>query len=241
MTRHRTVSELAALDDLTGRRRDRVRTHLADCPSCRRTLSFTREVRRVAAQVTAPSAPAILDRILDRRAAGERVILPVAEAGIPRRRLLVPLAAGATLLAAVAMAAQLVMSGNGDGPARAPAPEAAAPVESAAVGIAIVPAAEPADVRITGAPGIHVEVTLHDGPELGVRGRGAATDARFRMAGGGIVVTGVRAGVIEVRIPRGTRARLFVNDRLELTADGTALRIERSGAVRARVTLDVGR
>ncbi|MGH7526665.1 MAG: hypothetical protein ACREMX_08160, partial [Gemmatimonadales bacterium] len=160
---------------------------------------------------------------------------------VPGRRPVLRLAVGATLVVAVAIAAQVAVRSARDRPGEPAGGDTVPSAEPTTVGIAIVPSRLPADVRIVGAPAIRVEVLLHDGRELGVRGQGTAADARFQTAGGGIVVTGVAGGAVELRIPRGVPTRLFVNDRLELTSDGQSLRIERSGVVRERVTLDLGR
>lgn len=239
MNRHPTIAELAGLEELTRRRRTATRDHLAECPSCRRDLAFTREVRDRAREATGGvPAPETLARILARRAAGDRVILPTdLPAAAPRRHRYPAIAAAVLILAAAAVAAQLVFR-NGRAPSPAPTP--AAPESRPPVGVSIVPNGAAADIRIHGAATIHVEVVLHDGAELSVRGHGAAAEARFRTAGNGITVSEVRGGAIELRIPRGVTSRLFVNERLELTADGRSLRIERSGAVRDRVVLDLG-
>lgn len=57
--------------------RSRVADHLASCTKCRRRLSAIKRVKKVATQVYDREPPTnLLDRILERRAAGERVILP---------------------------------------------------------------------------------------------------------------------------------------------------------------------
>jgi len=242
MNLHRPLSELAGLEALPPRRRDRVRRHLADCQRCRDDLTFVRSFRDLAAEVTAPAAPAHgLARVLARREAGERVILPAdVPPARPRRRVAVPLAIAVTAVAAVAITAQLAVRAvrlHQPESAAAPAPAQAAP----SVGIAIVPTGDTAEVRLSGPGLFRLEALIHDGRELGVRGRGAAEAARFRTARGGISVSEVTGGEIEVRIPRGISSRIYVNDRLVLTGDGRVLRVERDGAVRDRVVLDVGR
>lgn len=242
MNSHRALSELAGLEALAPRRRDRVRRHLADCQRCRDDLMFVRALRGVAGEVTAPAAPAhCLARILARREAGERVILPAdVRFERPRHRVAVPLAVAATAVAAVAITAQLAVRAvrlRQPEPAAASAPAQAVP----SVGIAIVPTGDTTEVRVSGPGRLRLEALIHDGRELGVRGRGAAETARFRTAHGGISVSEVAGGTIEVRIPRGVASRLYVNDRLVLTADGQVLLVERDGTVRDRVVLDLGR
>lgn len=241
MSRHRSLSELAGLDELSPPKRDRVRTHLADCQRCRDELAFARETRAALRAVTTPrAAPDTLDRILARRRAGERVILPAdVPRERPRRRLAVPIAVGATLVAAVAIAAELLLRHPVD--PSLTAPESRAAEASAPVGVAIVPTGSEVEVRILGTGGLRIEATLHDGRELGVRGRGAAESARFRASSAGITVSEVTGGTLEVRIPRGLTGRLYVGDRLELATDGTALRAERSGERGERLVLELPR
>ncbi|MEZ4585619.1 MAG: hypothetical protein R2909_04360 [Gemmatimonadales bacterium] len=238
MSRHRSLSELAGLDQLPSPKRDRVRAHLADCQRCRDELTFARETRVLLRAVTTPVvAPETLDRILARRRAGERVILPAdVPRERPRRRLAVPIAVAATLVATVAIAAELL---------RRPAdpsltePEPPAAEASAPVGVAIVPTGREVEVRILGTGRLRIEATLHDGRELGVRGRGAAESARFRATSAGITVSEVTGGTLEVRIPRGLTGRLYLSDRLEITTDGNALRAERSGESGERLVLEL--
>lgn len=89
------------------RHRARVAAHLARCPRCRSTVASLREATVRAREATVPAPPAdALERILARRAAGERVILPTTPPAPRRRprRLLPAAAACALLLAAVATA-----------------------------------------------------------------------------------------------------------------------------------------
>ncbi|MEZ4455050.1 MAG: hypothetical protein R2882_00670 [Gemmatimonadales bacterium] len=189
---------------MSTRRRTAARNHLADCPSCRQQLAFTRDVRAHAREVTGGlPAPENLGRILARRAAGDRVILPTELPTVPRRGKAVPLAAAALLLVTAAIAAQFIL-----GRVREPAPAPpTAPAETAppAVGISIVPAGGAADVRIDGAADLQVEVLLHDGTELAVRGTGVAAEARFRPQAAASRCR-TRGGVVEPGIPRGAGA-----------------------------------
>ncbi|HEX6938775.1 MAG TPA: zf-HC2 domain-containing protein [Longimicrobiales bacterium] len=66
--------------EFTGSRRDRIAAHLAACDRCRDTIRFIRELGDVARRLPEPEPPAdALDRLLARRAAGERVLLPTAD------------------------------------------------------------------------------------------------------------------------------------------------------------------
>lgn len=85
--------------------RPRLAAHLQGCARCRGTVASLRRASADARQapVPAPGEDA-LERILARRAAGERVILPAAEPAAPRpgRRVLPALAASLVLLVAAA-------------------------------------------------------------------------------------------------------------------------------------------
>jgi hypothetical protein len=243
VTRHRPYAELAGLDELEPARRAAVRDHLAECPACRERLSFTRDVRAAAAALaTAGEPPAdTLPRVLARRAAGERIILPVNDpdpAPAPTRRRVLLMAISAAALVAAVVAAQLVRRHTHE-VVPSPAMDSTRPMSP--VGVAMIPGRGPTSVRIAGTGRIRVEALLHDGDELSVRGRGAAVTARFGVDGGGITATELTGGTVEVRIPGGTTTRLFLNDRLELTSDGRTLRAERSGALSDRAALEIPR
>lgn len=65
--------------ELSGRKRERVAAHLARCARCRETVGFVRNLSGSAAEIRVAGPPAdALDRILQRRAEGDRVILPIA-------------------------------------------------------------------------------------------------------------------------------------------------------------------
>jgi hypothetical protein len=242
MIPHRTLTELAALDELETRRRDRVRRHLARCQRCRDDLRFVRELKATTREVVSPAPqPDGFTAIRARREAGERVILPAnVSSGGHRRRIALRLAVASSTIAAVAIAAQFAIRQTRS-PEPRPAPNPPAAPTEAPVGIAIVPAGPTADIRLEGTGPIRLEVSLHDGSELGVRGRGAAESARFRTAGGGIQVSDITGGVLELRIPRNLTTRLYLNGRLEITADGRSLRAERTGKVGERISVDLGR
>lgn len=242
MNRHRTPGELAGLGDLPPRKRDRVRSHLAGCQRCRDELTFVREARQVARSATSPAATeAGLATILARRRAGDRVILPVdAPAAQARRRVAPAAAVAASLILAVAIAAQFVatrLQGPEPGPATTTAPPGSA--ADPPVGIAIVPSAPEAEIAVVGTGPIRLEVTRSDGPELGVRGRDGAVGARFRAAGGGISVSELTGGTLEASIPFGVITRIYVNGVLEVTADSLTMHAHRTGETGDRLILDL--
>lgn len=87
------------------RDRARIAAHLAACARCRESVASLRRADAAAREAHVPAPPAgALERVLARRAAGERVILPAAEPQAPprRRRLLPAVAASLVLLVAAA-------------------------------------------------------------------------------------------------------------------------------------------
>ncbi len=66
--------------ELPPQTRERVAAHLARCVACRGYVAFARELRaRVVALDAVTAAPGLLDRVTARLAAGDNVILPVAD------------------------------------------------------------------------------------------------------------------------------------------------------------------
>ncbi|MCH7473916.1 MAG: zf-HC2 domain-containing protein, partial [Gemmatimonadetes bacterium] len=92
MMTHPSFAELNEYADreLSESRKARVSTHLAKCSACRRTIMSLRRIAKEAPGILNVGPPAgALERILDRHARGESVILPVAD---PPRRVFVPAA-----------------------------------------------------------------------------------------------------------------------------------------------------
>ncbi|MBI4546286.1 MAG: zf-HC2 domain-containing protein, partial [Gemmatimonadetes bacterium] len=107
MLRHPTFRQLNRYADgeLGEPRRARVAGHLAGCARCRGTVSFVRELREAARTLPVPALPQdALDRIRARRAAGERVILPLADPQPARPTRIYAIAATLALLLAGAVA-----------------------------------------------------------------------------------------------------------------------------------------
>ncbi len=108
--RHPSFHELNRYvdDDLPEHRRRRVATHLARCKRCRETVTRLRAIGTAARDLPVPAPPAnLLELTLQRRAAGDRVILPLTPPGAPRRRRLAwPIAAA---MAALVVAAILTL------------------------------------------------------------------------------------------------------------------------------------
>src|SRR5690606_1492764 len=66
--------------ELDSRRRARVASHLVRCARCRETVDFIHALGEAARSLPAPEPPAdAVERVLARRASGERVILPTAD------------------------------------------------------------------------------------------------------------------------------------------------------------------
>lgn len=90
--------------ELSAKRQRRVADHLADCARCRQEIAFIRRAGDLARSLDSPSAPPeLLARVLERRADGDRVLLPHESAGrpsTPPRRWLPVAAAIVALLAA---------------------------------------------------------------------------------------------------------------------------------------------
>lgn len=97
--RHPSYATLNQFADgeLEGRRYRRVASHLADCSRCRQEVAFIRRAGDLARSLETPAVPTeILDRVLERRTTGERVLLPPESPGAepePRRRTVPAIAA----------------------------------------------------------------------------------------------------------------------------------------------------
>lgn len=85
---HPSLERIAqfASDDLSADARTRTGRHLQSCVRCQGTLRFLRSLDPTAVITAAPPPAALRQRILDSRAAGNRVILPALINAPPRRR-----------------------------------------------------------------------------------------------------------------------------------------------------------
>lgn len=103
LDRHPSYAALNRFADgeLESRRHRRVADHLAGCSRCRQEVAFIRQAGELARSLETPAMPdGVLDEVLARRAAGERVLLPLQSPGAdttPRWRGL-PAAAAALVL-----------------------------------------------------------------------------------------------------------------------------------------------
>jgi hypothetical protein len=106
---HPRFSELNrfADEELSSRRRKRVVAHLGKCTECRKKVLSIRNLKRDIQDVPGHPAPAVvLQQVLERRDAGERIILPLADPPAKRIELwhvLSGMAAATALVALVAL------------------------------------------------------------------------------------------------------------------------------------------
>lgn len=110
--RHRPKLELSRYVDgeLRPAQSRTVRAHLEDCPRCRRVVQEYRQIAE-AARSFQPDPPddRILERVLERRAAGDRVILPVEMPRLPVEPRRAPRWIAAAALVVVGLAAVLAL------------------------------------------------------------------------------------------------------------------------------------
>jgi hypothetical protein len=264
MMGHPDFARLSAFEDgeVHGARRDRTARHLAACARCRAELASIRALRaRAAAATVLPVPPDALERILARRAAGERIIPPAAAglAAAPARvsprvlRRAAILLLGVAGIASATVAAPRIRAWLTDGETADPAPPpavdsvraGAAPAQPQAVsGVSILPAEGRARVDVDGAdPALRIRVRLVAGEELEARATGAAADAVFHPRPGRLRVQHAGPGELELLLPRGVgRVDVRVDGEPYLVKDGSQLRVLRPGADTAgsEVLLRVG-
>ena len=95
--------------DLQDSARARVTRHLAECTRCRAIVQSIKEISREAPSLLHENAPpGVLESVLTRRAAGERIILPSADP-VPSRRLGLRFAAAAAAVLVAVVAAGVVV------------------------------------------------------------------------------------------------------------------------------------
>jgi hypothetical protein len=115
---HQTLS-LYVDDELTEGRRTHVVEHLEGCLKCQREVDFMLEAQRGLREIAKPRPPRdLLEHILERRNAGERIILPTAWASPRRLRPAIPAVAGFAL-AVLAAAVGVLILGSGEATAGA--------------------------------------------------------------------------------------------------------------------------
>ncbi|HEU0013148.1 MAG TPA: hypothetical protein VFQ45_05665 [Longimicrobium sp.] len=235
---------------LAGDERACVARHLERCARCRAAMaSIPALVRRVEQATDLPVPDGAWERILARRAAGERVIVPAMPTGaiavarpartLPlRRAAVVGLALGG--IASAALAVPLVTDwlrpGAEAGEARrpaspapaAPAPEAKAAAEEVPVaGVSVTPSGASATVDVDGAgPELRIRVRVVDGGELEARAASGAAGAVFHPRPTGLRVENAGAGELELLLPRAVhRVMVRVDGRPYLLKEGEQLRV----------------
>lgn len=166
---HQTLSRYVD-EELTEARRAEVDAHLEGCLQCQREIDFMVEVQRGLREIVKPRPPRdVLEHVLERRDAGERIILPTAWASPRRLRPAVPaVAAGAAVLIAVAVG--FLLLGNG---------EAAAGASALRFSPAGLNLSQEIRVEYTTAGALAAE------PKLVLRGRYLTADDEIRFGQGG--------------------------------------------------------
>ncbi|MGE3616949.1 MAG: hypothetical protein AB7L66_13855 [Gemmatimonadales bacterium] len=240
LLRHPTTATLAGLDDTGAVPRQAIVTHIRECDRCRDRLMTIRRFRVAAAEATELDLPAGgLERILARHASGEPVLLPTDDppaATVPVRR---------RPVAATLVAAALIVSLGWALPAfvrRVREPALPPPIAAPAAGVAIVPTQSPVNVRIRDAgPDLVLTVEMSAGPELRLTGEDAAAEAVFGIVADGLSAAGVRAGRLAIAIPPApVTTRIFLEDQLVATANGTGIRVPGSPEPHQRLVLRPG-
>jgi hypothetical protein len=170
---HQTLS-LYVDEELPEGRRTRVVEHLEGCLKCRREVDFMLEAQRGLREIAKPRPPRdLLEHILERRDAGERIILPTAWASPRRLRPAIPAVAGIALAVLVA-AIGLVVLGSG---------EAAAGASGMTFSPANLDRTQEIEVEYTTIGALAAE------PRLLLRGRYLTADDEIRFGEGGSFVS----------------------------------------------------
>lgn len=184
--------------------------HVSTCAECSQTVAWAAEVRAVAAETTALTAPAGAWPVIEARLdAGERVLLPAADARSWTRAAAV--AAGLVLCASVA-AALVPQTGVRAWIERqigitAPV-EMSVPVEgpSASTGLALPLSDGVMHVELSApAAPLVLRLRMSDGSDLEVHARGGAAAAQFLAGTDRLEITGAAGGEITLLLPRSAR------------------------------------
>lgn len=202
--------------------------HLERCTDCRATVVSMRTiVATVREDFTRSAPPRVLDRVIARRAAGDRVILADVEEIDTRRqhmpRVTLPWAVAILLGASVVAAAmpgsplrqwitdtfaQRVPDASPT-PAVPPAPSAPASPSTADTSISGVSIFATDSVWVMVDPvrrPTRIVLRMASQPELEVRGLDEAARATFRPRANGIRVSGLAGGTLHIDVPRAARA-----------------------------------
>lgn len=227
--RHAALREFESADR-AGAVDARLNRHLAECRRCQHAVRRIRSIRTGAAELLGPPSPAdswaAIEARLDR---GDAVLLP--DAGTPP---------GNRSFGARHVAALFLLTGAGAVAAlTAPAaatwavglfedPSPAAPVPEA--GIATTPHSPDVLVTLIGnTSDVIVRTRPSRTPLLEVKGRGAAAEAEFVIAGETIEVVGASGGEILLLVPEGITARLATGRSVVVLTDSADIVVPAAG------------
>ena len=229
-----------AAEELSPDARRKVATHLARCTRCRGVVSSLRELVAAVREETAWELPeGAWDGVLARRAAGERVVLPVADPAAPRpvrgtggapvRAL--PRAAilvlGVAGIASASLLASPLRSLWEDVRQSGPAPAVVAPpggpgegsgsppavpraAEAPTAGMLVQPSRGAVEVAIEQPhPDVRIRVRLGEGTRAGIRATGAASGALFRTGPGRAAIVQPGPGEVLIELPRDLRSAVL--------------------------------
>ena len=233
--RHPDLTSLRAfaLDD--GDRGSGTAGHLERCTDCRATVVSMRSiVATVREDFTQSAPPQVLDGIIARRAAGDRVILADVEEIDTRRRDMsrvtlpwaVAILLGASVVAAAMPGSPLRqwitetitqrVPDTSPTPVVPPAPAAPASPSTADTSVSGVSIFATDSVWVTVDPvlrPVRIVLRMTSQPELEVRGMDEAARATFRPRVNGIRVSGLAGGTLHIDVPMAARAfQLRVGD-----------------------------
>jgi hypothetical protein len=241
MIAHVSLDHLRAFTEgrLTARQQRRIAARLARCPRCRESVTWIRDVRRLAQEATAVAAPeGAWARIVERVEAGETTghharhrrtavraaVLMLAFAGAASAA--VPGSPVRSWLDSVISAPEAMDSPEpetGPGPASYDDPDEAEPTVSL-----IVPLVDgAAEIVIDGAGArLRIRARTAEGEQMAVSARGQAASARFRSGPGRLTIFETTGGEIVLSLPHSARrVTLDVNGRRYLTQEGGQIHV----------------
>ena len=237
-----------AVKELSPSRRDRVADHLRGCSACRNDVTMARLVIGYVRESFAPEVPTgALDRILARRAAGERTILATGDddtSAWPARR-------GTRRRAALVIGLSVVVAGTAAALSSPPVRElwnqwwpsepssttrespepvpVTVPTEPApaVAGVTVPVAAGEVWVAVDDPdPSLRIHVRLTEGRDVEVRSVGPGTTAVFKPRSNGVGVVNAGPGELHVEVPRGAARFVLRVDGVPFIAkNGSELRV----------------
>ncbi len=220
---------------LSRRRIQSLREHLAGCTACRRTVTWTSSVRDLASVATSPPAPEVFALIAARIDSGETVLLPegsLSSGPGTRRRIAGWRVAVAGLLIAVAATSVAAVQHGGLSwirtiltPVR-PSQPLEAEADASATGVDIHVPAEGLEIALEApAPDVVVSLATQKRELLSLTGRGDAAGARYGVAARRVTVHALHGGTLEISAPADGAGVI------RLTVDGVMVGVVRNGRV----------